>query len=803
MVKPLFLLIVSLFFIIYFNLLAGKEIFTHDSIIWYGQFHYYLESLINGYIPFWNPYLITGTPFYPDISFARVLDPLILLPILFVKVLGIDILTSFTYFCLLELSIFVLGAFYLFKYITGCRKSALIASGVLLFSVAPTLFRQIGVVAVSFLTPLALYCLLLFFDNIKNHKRYLYLFCFVLVSGISMNMYIPAYFLFNLFFFSITIFALRIVNFGEIVRSLYDRKLIAYIFLSIVVLIMMTAPLLALYKDSRGELFPSVRVMIKNNHKFKKIIASDVGDSVLSEKFQSGIYNSYGNILNLIYPDMYKSSFTGRIDFFSYYTYMAETLLYFGMIPFIFCIIGFIYNKSRYRYLALIMLILILINMFSFHGIIAKPNTIQKIFNVFFPPLKMIETKEVFSSFFLLYVTMLLATGLKIFFNKEEFLDLIKKKYFQVIAICLAVLLVKFAITGYFWGKLFFTTLPDLFAVLLLLFFAILVYQYVGGLIWGKLFYYLVIILIFADIAYYNIQVKKYVLRENTFGSFLSVKTNNKMDKRFEYFRIPFLELPMTMAYGEAIFKTKGAVSMGMNHHIFTTKRYYDYLTHLPLENQFVLSGIVYPIIRFYPNDKIKVFQDRHDLLNYFAYADDPWVLGKYLFIEDKGPESIGSADKARLDSFDKLEDVLWLKTDYVADAYAKFLNKEKKRLNGIRDSLGQYLDAPEYQLSVKEFNPNGITISVKNQIDGYLYYSDGWSKYWKAYDGKKEIPVKIANYNFKAVFLEKGDHTIGFVYDPWHYKWGLMLYFFGFLLSLVAIIYFYVKSRRELSERH
>lgn len=240
--RRLFLLIICLFFLIYYKLLIGKEIFIHDSIIWYGQFHYYLESLINGYIPFWNPYLITGTPFYPDISFARVLDPLILLPILFVKVLGIDTLTSFTYFCLLESSIFVIGAFYLFKYITGCRNSALIASGVLLFSVASTMFRQVGVIAVSFLTPFALYFLLLFFDNIKNQKKYLYLSCFVLVSGISMNMYIPSYFLFNLFAFLVTIFALKIVNFGSIIRSLYDKKLFAFLSLSIIILIMMTSP---------------------------------------------------------------------------------------------------------------------------------------------------------------------------------------------------------------------------------------------------------------------------------------------------------------------------------------------------------------------------------------------------------------------------------------------------------------------------------------------------------------------------------------------------------------------------------
>lgn len=794
--RILLLLIIFLFCIIYYNLLIGKEIPVHDSIIWYGRFHYYLESLVNGYFPFWDPHLITGTPFYPYISSVDLLNPLIFLSIFLTTVLGVSSLTSFIYLNLFELATFTTGAFYLFKYIAGCRTSALVASGILLFSVAPTSFRQEGVVTVSFLTPFTLYFALLFFNNnIESHKRYLYLFCLVLVTGISMNMYIPAYFLLNLIAFLIIVFAKKIVNFGEIKDRLYDKKLLTFLFSSTVMFMMMTAPLMALYKDSKGELFPSVRIIQKNGY-FKKLMASEVGGAVLSDKFtkQLGVYNSYGNVLNLIYPDMYKSFF-GRKDFFSCNYYIAETFIYIGIIPFVFCIIGFMYSKSRYRNLALIMMILIFVNMFSFHSIVAQPNLIQKIFNTLFPPLKMIDAKECFSSFFLLYMAMLLSIGLKIFFNNEEFLNLLKKKSLQIIIICFAVILVKFLAADYFWDKLFFTTISDLFAVISLLVFILLIYTYGRGLIQEKLFYGLILFLMFADIAYYNVQIRPYVLQKNTLGPVLAEQSNRKVGEKFDYFRIPFLDTDV--ALGETIFKTKGAISRGNNHHFFTTKRYYDYLTHVPLENQFVLSGCVYPIIRFYPKDKIKVFQDKKSLLDYFATADNPWVLGQYLYIEDKEIENIDHIGQERIQSLDQFEDVLRLKKDHVTATYSEFLSREGERLKETRENLGRYLDTSEYRLTVKEFNPNEIAISVENQIDGYLYYNDGWSKYWKAYDGDREIPIKIANYNFKAVFLEKGEHIIRFVYDPTYYKLGLITYHVGILSCLSLIVFSFIKDRK------
>ena len=752
-VKILTLAMPLLFFLIYYKLLIGYEIFTHDSIVWCGRFHYYIENIVNGCLPFWDPYIISGTPFYPNINFAGLLSPLIIIPMFMVKILGINILSAFVYFQLFNLAIFIIGSFYLFRFITKCNISASVFALVLLFAVAPPFFRQSGTIEFALLTPFAIYFLLSFLDNIKNtsNLKYFYLFCFVLVFGISMNIGIPAYFLFNLFAFITTLFILKIIKLNELIKLAYDKKFLLFLFLSFFILFLMFAPLFALYKDSgiNGEIFPSVRVLQKNNGQFKKIIASDINESVLSEKFTAnlGVYNSYGNILNLIYPKMYKSYFGPSNFFTAFFTrndYIAETFMYIGIIPLIFAIIGFIYSKSRYKYLASIMLVIIFINMFSFQGVHDRPpNFLQKFFNSIFPPLKMIEVREVFSTFFLLYLVILASLGFKLFFDSYS----------------------KFNVTGYL-ARL----VPKLR---------------------NRLFYTLILVVIFIDLFVYNINMKQFVLQNNTLTFKKSELQKKHENLKFEYFRIPFLDTPI--AFGESILKIKGAISRGNNHHMFTTKRYYDYLTHVPLENQFVLSGIVYPVIRFYCNDKVRVFHDRKSLLKMFT-EEKAEVLTKYLFIEDN-KDVISAVSTEKLKKLNMYENVTSLKENNIKNCYYNFLKKKLPELKKIRKNLNLYLNTPEYSIDVKEFTPNRVVIFLKNKINGYLYYNDGYSKYWKAYDGGKEIPIKIANYNFKAVFLENGEHTISFVYSPVHYRLSLIMYYSGILFFLILILFLYLNT--------
>lgn len=87
----------------------------------------------------------------------------------------------------------------------------------------------------------------------------------------------------------------------------------------------------------------------------------------------------------------------------------------------------------------------------------------------------------------------------------------------------------------------------------------------------------------------------------------------------------------------------------------------------------------------------------------------------------------------------------------------------------------------------------NEITIELSNNTSGYLLYNDGWSKYWKAYVDNVNKPIEIANYNSKAVYLERGLHEVKFVFEPMHYKYALICYLLALLSSFLLIIYFVV----------
>ncbi|MBF0275290.1 MAG: YfhO family protein, partial [Nitrospinae bacterium] len=86
---------------------------------------------------------------------------------------------------------------------------------------------------------------------------------------------------------------------------------------------------------------------------------------------------------------------------------------------------------------------------------------------------------------------------------------------------------------------------------------------------------------------------------------------------------------------------------------------------------------------------------------------------------------------------------------------------------------------------------PNKVVVNVRNNVEGYFYYSDNWSKHWKAYDNGKEVPIYKANYTFKALKLGSGTHEIIFKYEPKHYIYSLYCYFLSIIISLMYFSFY------------
>jgi hypothetical protein len=70
------------------------------------------------------------------------------------------------------------------------------------------------------------------------------------------------------------------------------------------------------------------------------------------------------------------------------------------------------------------------------------------------------------------------------------------------------------------------------------------------------------------------------------------------------------------------------------------------------------------------------------------------------------------------------------------------------------------------YSLSLHD-TPNGITIRAALDAPGYLVLADTWYPGWQAAVDGEPTDLLRANYAFRAVYLEAGEHTVEMVYRP------------------------------------
>jgi len=78
---------------------------------------------------------------------------------------------------------------------------------------------------------------------------------------------------------------------------------------------------------------------------------------------------------------------------------------------------------------------------------------------------------------------------------------------------------------------------------------------------------------------------------------------------------------------------------------------------------------------------------------------------------------------------------------------------------------------ARDEETEVLDFGPNHIRFKINNSKPGLFYYADSYSKHWKAWIDGQSTSVLRANFNFKAVSVDEGEHIVEFRFDPWLFK--------------------------------
>jgi len=98
-------------------LIDRTQVINGDTLWWYGIYHYFWESVLQGQIPYWNPYHHGGEPFYFLISHYRLLDPTMVLPLIIAKLFNPNLFDLYLWSEMGREFLYFIGVFCLMKYI--------------------------------------------------------------------------------------------------------------------------------------------------------------------------------------------------------------------------------------------------------------------------------------------------------------------------------------------------------------------------------------------------------------------------------------------------------------------------------------------------------------------------------------------------------------------------------------------------------------------------------------------------------------------------------------------------------------
>jgi hypothetical protein len=95
----------------------------------------------------------------------------------------------------------------------------------------------------------------------------------------------------------------------------------------------------------------------------------------------------------------------------------------------------------------------------------------------------------------------------------------------------------------------------------------------------------------------------------------------------------------------------------------------------------------------------------------------------------------------------------------------------------------------------IEAYSPHKIVINAHLNADGFLIFSDTYYPGWRAYVDGQEVQIHRADYLFRAIYLEEGQHVVEFRYSPLFLRIGLSLALLV-ILTLGAIAVYGVRSR-------
>ena len=96
----------------------------------------------------------------------------------------------------------------------------------------------------------------------------------------------------------------------------------------------------------------------------------------------------------------------------------------------------------------------------------------------------------------------------------------------------------------------------------------------------------------------------------------------------------------------------------------------------------------------------------------------------------------------------------------------------------------------------IDSYKSNTVDLTVNSPSRQFLFMSDSYYPGWKAYVDDEETEILRANYLFRAIIIEPGEHRVRFEYDPLSFKLGAAI---SAATVLLCVVYFVITRNRRI----
>lgn len=110
------------------------------------------------------------------------------------------------------------------------------------------------------------------------------------------------------------------------------------------------------------------------------------------------------------------------------------------------------------------------------------------------------------------------------------------------------------------------------------------------------------------------------------------------------------------------------------------------------------------------------------------------------------------------------------------------------------------FYEAVKSSADIEEYSDNRLRIRTNLSKPGYLILSDTFYPGWKARVDGKNAEILRANFVFRAVYLDEGEHVVEFSYVPDGFQLGAKISLIGIFTTLaIGIIAFFIDRKKDV----